>query len=686
MKIKNVTFQNFKNKSGIQELTGLDLFTGKNGSGKSSVLQAIQLAINGAIEDASTPKKIFAYSSNPAIMNIGIESDDGNKINRMFERKITTKRTTGEQTVKYASNITCNFSQSKKQKEIEEDIAETFGNLPMAFDFSYFNTLSENAQKEFILQFSDNSFSEEKAKKYLEEKAAGNQNYLTVVDNLFTKFAKVQNMEEKVKSMLTEAKDDLSYFKQEVEKIRLSIQKLQEEKMKNGVDVKGLIIEQKELDKLREKQIQIEKKLSVLENDEKRKNNLVAQLNNLTAALENNKIQDNNKIKAVIEEKRQKLQTLNANSKQLAAEIKTLSDRIQKGTNVITSIQQNLEKVKDQGTTLRAEYNSFSKLFKSVQSMKGCCCLSKSVPCNTDFSKWLSSAKEKLAADKKKLDTLLIQYKNEASKCDKDKAMLDSLICKREKNIATQQSIVRNINLLNSDIATLTKQIEQTANNENATNEKIKLIKKEISTLNNGYEENSKTNKEELEKIKNRIKELKNIINEKQKIKGVVENIKLQEKQFDETTINVEVYKKLVQDLGPKGLLNELFKASVAPLVSQINKYLKMFGIKKNFFIQTEDGSEQQVLNFGVGGVQFQALSTGQQALVSLAMIVAFIQNSKCPLKILCIDKGDTLDEENFNNMIKGLSEMHKQGLLDNILVTTCKEVKNTEDFKVFSF
>ena len=56
--IKGIKMQNFKGNSLTQMLTGKDIFTGNNGTGKSSRLQALNYALLGYIPKDSASKSL----------------------------------------------------------------------------------------------------------------------------------------------------------------------------------------------------------------------------------------------------------------------------------------------------------------------------------------------------------------------------------------------------------------------------------------------------------------------------------------------------------------------------------------------------------------------------------------------------------------------------------------------------
>ena len=144
MKIKSVEIWGMHNVLHKKyDFSNVNYFFGKNGSGKTTVLQAVQLALLGYIPGTNKKAQdIFTHSCAPE-MKVSLVFDNGYNITRSYKKN--------KQSVK--SETTCipyGFDPSDILKDIE---------LPV-FNFSSFLTMSPNAMKDWFIKFLPSSENE----------------------------------------------------------------------------------------------------------------------------------------------------------------------------------------------------------------------------------------------------------------------------------------------------------------------------------------------------------------------------------------------------------------------------------------------------------------------------------------------------------------------------------------------
>lgn len=144
MKIKSVEIWGMHNVLHKKyDFSNVNYFFGKNGSGKTTVLQAVQLALLGYIPGTNKKAQdIFTHSCAPE-MKVYLVFDNGYNITRSYKKN--------KQSVK--SETTCipdGFDPSDILKDIE---------LPV-FNFSSFLTMSPNAMKDWFIKFLPSSENE----------------------------------------------------------------------------------------------------------------------------------------------------------------------------------------------------------------------------------------------------------------------------------------------------------------------------------------------------------------------------------------------------------------------------------------------------------------------------------------------------------------------------------------------
>ena len=136
MKISSITIKGMhKIKEKTYTFNDLNYLFGSNGAGKSTVLQAIQLAILGYIPGTEKNKTAIFNHSNGKSMEVTIMFDDGSGIERSWEMDKTL-----------TASVRC-------IGEIEEpdDIMQNL-DLPI-YDFSEFMNLSANKLKDWFVNF-----------------------------------------------------------------------------------------------------------------------------------------------------------------------------------------------------------------------------------------------------------------------------------------------------------------------------------------------------------------------------------------------------------------------------------------------------------------------------------------------------------------------------------------------------
>lgn len=144
MKIKSVEIWGMHNVLHKKyEFSSVNYFFGKNGSGKTTVLQAVQLALLGYIPGTNKKAQdIFTHSCAPE-MKVSLVFDNGYNITRSYKKN--------KQSVKYETTcIPDGFDPSDILKDIE---------LPV-FNFSSFLTMSPNAMKDWFIKFLPSSENE----------------------------------------------------------------------------------------------------------------------------------------------------------------------------------------------------------------------------------------------------------------------------------------------------------------------------------------------------------------------------------------------------------------------------------------------------------------------------------------------------------------------------------------------
>ena len=702
MKLTNVYFENFKNKGGKQELSGLDLFLGQNGTGKSSVLEAVQLGISGNVNGKAKPKDIFKLSANLKSMTVGVTTDNGIKISRSINRNEKIDKLTSETTVKYSEKLEMSGAkvEGTGNKAIQSFIKENLGDFQIGFDFSKFVGMTDTEKRNFVLSFcKDIPFEEEEEYicSYLNSKRTTEDE--DIYSNLIAMFisnAEGEDIQSKISSMLSLAKEQLSYNNKDSERQVAAIQKLNAKKASLEGSDKGLAIDKKKVEKLNEQIVALEKEVSVIETKNKaciERISQIEKIKRILEELEKSKPKDITGISKELVKLKADVDKFSKENSAISENLNKISVDYAKATEEVNKQRKVFDNIKAKGIELKTKFNTEMALVEQVKGTKKQCAINPSIPCNADFTEWLTKKNSELKMASETLAKDRISYKNELLKLTKLEEELTNLTSQRENLIKSQQILIGNINNSNISIRNAEKEIEEAKKFEDIKVEKIKLNQTNLDNLQKEGTEVIKTEEtlSQISDLKEELNKLKTIIAEKEQIKVVTTQIKEADEEFNKITKTLEVCKTLVKAIGQKGLQGEIFKKLVAPIVDLVNQNYSLMGMDKPFNIKTVNDQDSEVFDFGIGDeaefVSFDTLSTGQKAILSVAIVVAFIRKAEVPMKVLCLDNIESLDKDNIKKVLTGLAKMYEEGFLDNVLVAGCiDEDSCIDDFSVTRF
>ncbi|KIL35130.1 hypothetical protein SD71_15960 [Cohnella kolymensis] len=147
--IKSIRAKQIKGNTFTQELSGLDIFVGRNGSGKSTRLQAVQLAMLGYIPGkGKTNQETFKLSSGEE-MTAGLQLD-----NFTFDRSIVRSeklKGDGSKEVSYSESLSVSPNKGEKNAtQMKARVTAEIGNFPVVFDFQEFLNKSDAERRKFI--------------------------------------------------------------------------------------------------------------------------------------------------------------------------------------------------------------------------------------------------------------------------------------------------------------------------------------------------------------------------------------------------------------------------------------------------------------------------------------------------------------------------------------------------------
>lgn len=702
VKISSIFLKNIKGQNTTQELTGKDIILGSNGIGKTTRLQALGIALLGYVPGkGKKPDETFKLSSSDNMM-VGLGTNDFN-FTREFKKKVS-KSKDGSTKVSIPQDL--NVSPSKGESKINEKesrILSELGSFPVMLDFNEFLSLSDSKRREFIYNlagFKSEDWTKEKAKEYLEgqlltnELEVNNSEQYEIMKNLINEvlneYPEKYDISMGLQSMIDWTKTKLSYWNDEKKRSAAAVQKIGELKNQLSETDRNLKVNKEQSEELQSKLITIEKQIS---EDTQKKKNIDIRLEKTEQLKQTIADEQLKECPINAGEIENKIKDLKASIKQVdnKEKIKAIDDEIIKIQDEDEPIIKDKDEVKIKGIELAAQIKANQETLDRVKNVKDCCVLDKRIACNKDFGKFIEYTEGKISALKVQKQILAVTFKELN---DKDIALNE-----KYKKLETEKKALENEevqanrtnNSITADINTLEKSLNEAKSFDTLKVEKIARLNDDLAKLQNEPIEAIAPIdilEKQSESIKVNIQSLKEKIEEQEKAKTTLSNLKSSMIDSKTAEYNYISFKSIDESLGAKGLQGKLMKETLEPIQNDIQANLNAMGIDHEFYFSTESEGGKEIFQFGwkndFGDKRnFDALSTGQQLMLLIAILITFIEKSNPKCRILAIDNIENLDSNNFPKVIDGLNKISDK--LDNIILSGVIDVAEVEGFKVWN-
>lgn len=677
--------ENIKGQNVTQDLTGKDIIVGSNGVGKTTRIQALGIAMTGYVPgQGKKADETFKLSSSDSMV-VGLNTDDFS-FRREFKKKVTNKKDGSTQET-ISQNL--NVSPSKSENKITEKearILSELGCLPVMLDFNEFLSLSDSKRREFIYNlagFKSEEWTRDKVREYLENKLLSpeleenNSEQFelmkSIIEEALVEYPVNYDITAGLQSMIDWTKAKLSFWNDEKKKSQAAVQKLGELKRQLSETDRNLKANKEELEKLQNELVKVEKQIS---EDTQKKKNIDLRLAKIEE-LKNNITSEELKECAIkIDETEKKIADLKSQLKEVdnSKKIKDIEEEIIKLQNETDPILKDRDEVHTNQIEIKTKIDVNQKTLERVKSVTATCVLDKKIACNKDFSKFIEFTENQIKALNTQNAVLTETFKELDTKLNALNEKYSNLNTNKEALRKEEVEASRKNNLITADINKFENLLNQAKNFDNLRAERVARLKEELSKLQNEPVDPIAPIdilQKQAESIRANISTLKAKIDEQEKAKTTLSN--LQASMIDSKTAeyNYTNFKSLDETLGAKGLQGELVKETLEPIQNDIQINLNAMGIDNQFYFTTETASGKEIFQFGwrdrFGDKRnFDALSTGQQMILLIAMLTTFIEKANPNCRILSIDKVENLDYENFTKVIKGLSKISEK--LDNII------------------
>jgi len=699
--IKEITMRNFKGQMESQKLTGRDIFVGPNGKGKTTRLQAVGIALLGYVPGkGKLPTETFKLASADN-MSVGLVTD-----NLTFARTFTRSEKGGKDgsnNVTVSQGIDLSPSRGeKKAADKEARIAFEVGSFPVMLDFNEFLSLSDSKRRDFIYGLSSiktELWDRTRVEAHIRTKLltldleVNNPDQYQIMSGLIAdamkEYPENDDIQAGLQSMIEWAKAKQTHWNDEKKNAVGAVKKLAD--MKNQLEEtdRNIVQHKAELEQLQQ---QLTDSESQLARDRERKRAIDQRLVSMTElgmmieTLTKSQAEPAVNYDLLIADLRGHIKEFDFKAEfvKFDQELQTLSNKLKEAREQDRATITTLAQIQAEKTVLNSTLKQIDEQSKKNGASRVCVIHSK-IGCDKDFSKAATVFGQQLVVlEQREADQKAVQKETriKIEGLETSKSDIDAQRTETHKNQTT-------LNQVNEDtrkeIAGLEKKKADEVNVSARISDQLKMYQEELTRLRNLPPEAIAPLdilEKQSEGRRSQIKELKVKLEGQEKAKITLSSLKSTMIDSKTATYNAQCVKDLSESLGAKGLQGELVKGILEPIRTDIQMNLELMGIDSEFYFSTESDTGKEVFQFGWRNDHgdernFDALSTGQQLLLLIAMLVTFLERSNPPLKVLAIDNIENLDRVNFRKALIGMDKL--SGKIDNIILSGVVDLYETK-------
>lgn len=683
-RITAVTLDGFKAQECAEALTGLDLFSGANGIGKSARLEAASLAILGYVPGRGRKADDTMALAPGDSMSVGLALDTGFGCTRSFDRKTTTNRRTGETTVKITESVTVSPSAGEaNDTERKARIAAELGSFGIHLDFAEFLALSPAKRREFLYGLVSGADEWTKGRvgdllrvRLLTAELQGNNpEAYAIMDHGIAEglgeWKDGLSVQDGITAMLEWAKAQASYWNGKRRDAEGAVRQLAELKNQLTATDRDIAERKAGLEAMREELTAATADIARAQEIRASWDSLQGRLSSLRAELaelEGIGHPDTSEMDREVE--------------RLAAQIvepQIEDDRIAEAAAAqlkgqIDAVNAQLAEVRRVRMAAEAEAEALARAAQTAGSVGGLCVLNKLIKCDKDFRPYIDHMTAKAAEQSETAEKALQNERVLTSQLEgfarAERALKESETA-RLRRISERQ---RENERLRMQIGRLDNQRNQVMLQAQKQMARRDALAGEIARL-EGEPARPVPDTEVREKqaagLRAQIAQTQALIEGQEKARVTLANMQGAMLETGQAEHRYNAAKSIQEELGPRGVQGELLKAGLEPLRAEIDANLTAFGIPNEFAFLTQSDRGAETFDFGwMAGafVSYDALSTGQRILVLVATLTALLNRACPPVRLLTIDNIENLDSANRRALLDGLAALHSDGKLDNVL------------------
>lgn len=687
-RITELTLKGFKRQYVTEQLSGLDIFMGPNGVGKSARPEGLALAMLGYVpgrgKRAEDAMRLCAGDE----VSVGLTLDNGFSFSRTFTRTTTRKRSGGVD-VKISETLDVSPSKGEPNDTAKKArVNEEVGEFAIHLDFGEFLAMSAAKRREFLAGLvAGAGWGRERVESYLRDQMfpAGidmlADDRTTVEGLLADCLAEWQpdlDVDAGVTAMLEWAKAQQTYWNSRKRDAQGAVRKLADLKNELGQTDRNIAQHKAALAELQEELINVERELAAGQEIKRQWEERQQRIAKLKASIEQAKDKagppDVADLAAKVEAARGRIVECSVDTTESDAQEESLRQELRQ-------VQKALDEARRTAASIEGRMEAPKRAIETASSTGGLCVIDKLIRCPKDFSGYLdhmSGMLQQLQQELAVARQAIAQHEKRQAEIEAEIASLQKERFAKLRQVESQQkaneAARKVIAAAEAEIAERDRQARLLTDRFNAMQQELAEI--EATPVRAVPELDVLT--KHAEGLRAQQAELTAKVEEQEKARITLSNMQVSMIDSNDAEFKHVTVKHLADVLGPKGIQGELLKGGLEPLREVVQANLDVLDVKAQFAFRTESDRGQEIFEFGwlVDGdlveeafVSFDALSTGQQLMTLAAIITALLEEAKPPVKVLCVDNIENLDAVNQRRTLTGLAELQRIGKLDNVLV-----------------
>lgn len=660
--------RNFKGGDQSVPLEGLDILVGENGTGKTRIIQAVQLALTGQVPHAIEERNIdtmelVTKGPNVGSMEVILATDDQEfpGVGRMF----TVNRKNGKDSLSQLIALLPDGYQPPT--EPEKKIRETIGDFPVMLDVHKFIRMSDQDRAKLIFSFCPVDIEKWNLRTIvdrLREVCKHEKCDLPLTENVLADIALPIKSNDALPAsvlatLLTEAKAKESTLKKEeknnagsaLASIQLNAND-GKRSLRNVVDIKADIIN------ARADETALVQKIAESRSTQK----AIARLEGERKQLADQIVKERERVKPErIEEFKKDIENERAHLIDTKDQEQLIADSTSKRQSFRVEEQVSANLIQNADLDI-------GNLTAMIASLKSGTC---------------PTCGQASAGTVAELEARLERFAGERAEYAKEHAELQYRILRYGDELASLVAKVADTQKSNHAIIETIRGNEAEITRLEGASEGIKSLEKRLEELNHTYPAGASINLAEaeinLEATRARIKSLESEAHEKQEYDtkiALAKEAAAKAKKAEESLAIVKVLIKQIQ-----AIRFEIVRESLLPVSAEAAELFSVVAegqIKAKFAFQFEDSRGNEVFQFGwvIDGplgeifIDFDSLSTAQQAFTLVALLAPLIHRGNPQLRILLLDNIEIVSEQYRGEFLSMLQNTIGR-YLDNVIVAS---------------